>query len=84
MISIVFCSKEMYLRSISTNRADIDHSFAEFHERSSTVKKCTPSGIIMNIANSPFDRKIEVCNVMKNKVDEWFITFFSKEINEGL
>ena len=30
-----------------------------------------------NITNSPFDRKIEVCNVMKNIVHEWFITFFS-------
>jgi len=38
----------------------------------------------MNITNSPLDRKIEVCNVMKNKVDERFITSFSKEVNEGL
>ncbi len=84
MVSIVFCPKEVYLRGISTNRADIDHSFAEFDERSSTIKKCYSKGHNMNITNSPLDRKIEVCNVMKNKVDERFITSFSKEVNEGL
>lgn len=70
-------------RCISTDGTDVDHSFTELDECAS-ISRVSHDEAEFFVGPLPLDRDVKVSDVVKDKVDEGFVFFFSEEVNERL
>jgi hypothetical protein len=72
------------LRGIATYRADVDHSFTEFDKCSTKYNDKFWDDRQTAKRLSPFDWNIHISNVVKNKVDQDFVSIFAEMLDKGL